>query len=210
MEMSRLWSGIYNLCKWITHLAYLHILWVLFTVLGVGVLGIFPSTAAMFAVARKKAMGIEDVPTFTTFWKTYRSEFMRANVLGLLLIVIGLIWYFDLQFFRQFEGSFYTVLNYLMMMVGLVYIILLLFIFPVFVHFDLKIYQYITHALKIGFLRPATLVMLLIGSVGTYYFLITFPGMIPLFGISFFVYFNMWIAYKSFETINDVSEHSLV
>jgi uncharacterized membrane protein YesL len=204
MEMNRLLTGIYNLCRWITHFAYLNILWILFTLVGAVVLGIVPSTVAMFAVARKTAMGEEDIPVFKTFWRTYRTEFIRANGLGLLLTAIGLIWYFDLHFFRQFDGILFTILNYLMMMMGLVYFILLLYIFPVFVHYDLKIYQYVTHALKIGFLKPMTIVFMLVGSLCTYYFLIYLPGLIPIFGISFFVYFNMWVAYKSFENIDGV------
>src|SRR4051812_16513904 len=100
MEMNRLLTGIYNLCRWITHFAYLNILWILFTLAGAVVLGIVPSTVAMFAVARKTAMGEEDIPVFKTFWRTYRTEFIRANGLGLLLTAIGLIWYFDLHFFR--------------------------------------------------------------------------------------------------------------
>jgi uncharacterized membrane protein YesL len=204
MEMNRLLTGIYNLCRWITHFAYLNILWILFTLVGAVVLGIVPSTVAMFVVARKTAMGEEDIPVFKTFWRTYRSEFIRANGLGLLLTAIGLIWYFDLHFFRQYDGTFFTIMNYLMMMIGMVYFILLLYIFPVFVHYDLKIYQYVTHALKIGFLKPMTIVFMLVGSLCTYYFLIYLPGLIPIFGISFYVYFNMWVAYKSFENMDGV------
>ena len=157
----------------------------------------------MFAVARKTAMGEDDIPVFNTFWRTYQAEFLRSNGLGLVITVIGLILYFDLQFFRQLDNSFGTIISYLLMMIGLLYIILLLYIFPVFVHFDMKLHQYIPLALKIGLIRPATIIFMLVGSLGTYYFVIYFPGLIPLFGISFFVYFNMWLAYKSFETIGD-------
>jgi uncharacterized membrane protein YesL len=205
MERNRLLTGIYNLCKWITHFAYMNLLWVLFTLLGGVVFGIIPSTVAMFAIARKTAMGEEDIPVFKTFWGTYRSEFLRSNLLGLILTGIGLVWYFDLHFFRQFEGSIYTIMNYAMMMLGMVFFILLIYVFPVYVHYDLKLYQYLTYALKIGFLRPASVVFMFVGTLCTYYFLIYLPGLIPLFGITFFVYFNMWIAYKSFQNIEEVS-----
>jgi uncharacterized membrane protein YesL len=204
MEMNRLLSGIYNLCKWITHFAYINILWILFSLLGAIVFGVIPSTVAMFAVARKTAMGEGDIPVFKTFWSTYRKEFIKSNVLGAILVALGLLWYFDLHFFRQFHGTFFVVMNYLMMMVGIVYFILLLYIIPVYVHYDLKLFQYLTQALKIGFLKPATVVFMVVGSLCTYYLLIYLPGLIPLFGISFFVYFNMWIAFKSFENIEGV------
>ncbi|MBY0144350.1 YesL family protein [Neobacillus niacini] len=205
MERNRLLTGIYNLCKWITHFAYMNILWVLFTLLGGVVFGIIPSTVAMFAIARKTAMGEEDIPVFKTYWGTYRSEFLRSNLLGLILTVMGLVWYFDLHFFRQFEGSIYTLMNFAMMMLGMVFFILLIYVFPVYVHYDLKLYHYLTYALKIGFLRPASVVFMFVGTLCTYYFLIYLPGLIPLFGITFFAYFNMWIAYKSFQNIEEVS-----
>ncbi|MDM5359380.1 YesL family protein [Peribacillus sp. ACCC06369] len=204
MEMSRLLTGIYNLCKWITHFAYLNLLWIIFTLIGGVILGIIPSTVAMFAIARKTAMGEEDISVIKTFWSTFRTEFIRANGLGLKITLIGFFWYFDLYFFRQFEGAFYTIMNYLMILIGMVYFMTLLYIFPVFVHYDLKVYQYVTHALKIGFLRPTTLIFMLIGSLSTYYFFSYFTGLIPFFGISFFVYFNMWVAYKSFENFEVV------
>ncbi|MFB3160028.1 YesL family protein [Neobacillus sp. 179-J 1A1 HS] len=205
MERNRLLTGIYNLCKWITHFAYMNFLWVLFTILGGVVFGIIPSTVTMFAIARKMAMGEEDIPVFKTFWGTYRLEFLRSNLLGLILTVIGLVWYFDLHFFRQFEGSIYTIMNYAMMILGMVFFILLIYVFPVYVHYDLKLYQYLTYALKIGFLRPASVIFMFVGTLCTYYFLIYLPGLIPLFGITFFVYFNMWIAFKSFQNIEEVS-----
>jgi uncharacterized membrane protein YesL len=183
----------------------MNILWVLFTLLGGVVFGIIPSTVAMFAIARKTAMGEEDIPVFKTYWGTYRSEFLRSNLLGLILTVMGLVGYFDLHFFRQFEGSIYTLMNFAMMMLGMVFFILLIYVFPVYVHYDLKLYQYLTYALKIGFLRPSSVVFMFVGTICTYYFLIYLPGLIPLFGITFFVYFNMWIALKSFQNIEEVS-----
>lgn len=89
MEMSRLLTGIYNLCKWITHFAYLNLLWIIFTLIGGVILGIIPSTVAMFAIARKTAMGEEDISVIKTFWSTFRTEFIRANGLGLKITLIG-------------------------------------------------------------------------------------------------------------------------
>ncbi|WP_373370360.1 DUF624 domain-containing protein [Alkalicoccobacillus plakortidis] len=55
MEMNRLFTGIYNLCKWITYFFLLNLLWVGGTLLGGIVLGFMPSTTAIFAIARKTA-----------------------------------------------------------------------------------------------------------------------------------------------------------
>ncbi|GGC83979.1 hypothetical protein GCM10007216_13260 [Thalassobacillus devorans] len=204
MDMGRLLNGVLVFCKWITHFAVLNLLWIGCTFLGGIIFGIAPSTAAMYAVSRKASLRGEDIPVVKTFWRTYRKEFLRSNALAFTLIVIGLVWYFDLHFFRQFEGGIYTVLTYLMMLFGLTYIILLMYILPVFVHYDLKLFQYIKQALLIAFLHPANLIVMLIGSLSTYYFFISFPGFIPIFGFTIFAHLNMWLAFKCFENVENV------
>src|SRR5690625_1455444 len=112
MRMGRLLSTLYQLCKWTTHFAYLNILWVGFTLLGGIVFGFFPSTVALFTIARKNTMGENDVPIFRTYVDVFKKELLRGNILGWFIILIGMVWYFDLHFFRQFEGLFFTVMNY--------------------------------------------------------------------------------------------------
>ncbi|UFT98752.1 DUF624 domain-containing protein [Radiobacillus kanasensis] len=203
MAMGRLLTGVYQACKWISHFAILHLLWVGCTLLGGIVFGIGPSTVAMYAVARKTIYEDVEISMVQTFWKSYRQEFLKANGLFFLVAAIGIIWYFDLQFFRQFEGIFYSIMNYLMIMVGLVYFILLLFLLPVYVHYDLKSFAYIKQALTIAFLNHKALLLLVVGGLSSYYFFITFPGFIPIFGITLFCHFNMWVAFHCFQSIEE-------
>lgn len=202
LRMGRLLAPLYQLCYWITHFAYLNLLWVMFIFLGGIVFGIFPSTVALFTIARKHTLGEHDIPIFRTFVKTFRQEFFRVNVLGWLVVLLGVIWYMDLHFFRQFSGPIFMVLNFMMIVLGLVYIMLNLFLFPVYVHYDLKLWQYIKQALLIAFLRPSSLALLFFGTLGAYYFYITIPALIPLFGISLLVYFQMRVAYNGFQKIH--------
>lgn len=46
-----------------------------FTLLGLGVFGIMPATAALFAVMRKWIQGQDNVPVLKTFWQEYKGEF---------------------------------------------------------------------------------------------------------------------------------------
>ncbi|SDJ77772.1 YesL family protein [Sediminibacillus albus] len=210
MQMGRLLNGVLVFCKWITHFTILNLLWIGCTLLGGIIFGIAPSTVAMYAVSRKHLIGEEDAPVFRIFWQVYRQEFFRANRMGLILAGFGIVWYFDLHFFRQFEGGFYTIMNYLMTIIGLTYIILLVYILPVYVHYELSVFAYIKHALIIGFLHPANLILMLAGSLSTYYFFISFPGFIPLFGFTVFAHLNMWLAFKCFENVEDAAVASRV
>src|SRR5690625_2698058 len=206
LRMGRLLSYFYGLCKCITFFAYLNLFCVFFTLLGVGISGIFPSTVALYTVARKNTMNEDDIPIFRTFFETFKKELFKANCLGWLIVFIGLIWYFDLHFFRRYDGLFFTIMNYFMIIVGLIYIALLLFIFPVYVHYDLKLRYYIKQALMIAFLKPGNLSLIFLCILVAYYFYITVPAFIPLFGISLLVYFHMWVAFNGFESINSYAQ----
>jgi uncharacterized membrane protein YesL len=178
-------------------------MWIACTLLGGVLFGITPSTVALYTVARKTALGEEDIPVFSTFWRTYKAEFIKANMLGGFLIVLGLVWYIDLRFFGNFEGSVYSVLNMVMILVGIFYILLLFYIFPVYVHYEMKFFNYIKYTVAFGFLHPLNFIAMIITVLSTYQFLIFFQGFIPLFGFSLIAQLNMWLAYQSFKKVAD-------
>ncbi|KIL52147.1 YesL family protein [Jeotgalibacillus soli] len=197
--------GAYTFCKALTHLFYINLLWIAFTLLGGVVLGFMPSTVALYTVARKFLTGEDDIPIFKTFWKAFRSEFLRSNLMGSLLLAGSLLWYVDFIIFRGMDSGFSQILSQVMIVIGFIYFILLLYIFPVYVHYDKKFFQYFKMALMIGLLQPMSLMLMLVGTVLNYYFFMYFQGFIPLVGASLFCYLNMWIALKSFQTIENKS-----
>ncbi|GGF24021.1 hypothetical protein GCM10010954_23620 [Halobacillus andaensis] len=204
MQAGRLLTGVLALCNWVTHFALLNLLWIGCTLLGGIIFGIAPSTAALFSISRKAARGESDYRLAKTFFQTFRKEFFRANGLALTLTVIGVVCFYDLHFFRQFEGGFYDFMSTVALVCCLTFLIVLMYIFPVFVHYDLNVFQTIKQALFIGFLKPSNLILMVITSLSTYYFFISFPGFIPIFGFTIFAHLNMWMALKCFENIEEV------
>ncbi|WP_082234931.1 YesL family protein [Halobacillus massiliensis] len=204
----RLLTGVLAFCNWVTHFALLNLLWIAGTLMGGIVLGIAPSTVAMYTVTRKQVMGDDNVPLTRTFFSAYRQEFFRANGAALILTVIGWLCFYDLHFFRQMEGTIYVFLTYVLMAACLTFIILLTYFLPVYVHYNLKLKQIFKQALLIGFLKPSNLILMIVTSLSTYYFFISFPGFIPLFGFTIFAHLNMWIGLKCFETIEEIKLES--
>ncbi|WP_253925594.1 YesL family protein [Halobacillus sp. A5] len=205
MNAGRLLTGVLALCNWITHFALLNLMWIGCTLLGGVVFGIAPSTIALYTVSRKAARGESEFPLVKTFFKTFKKEFFRANGLVLILTLIGVVCFYDLHFFRQFEGGFYDFMSTVALVCCLTFLIVLTYILPVYVHYDLKVTQAIKQALFIGFLKPSSLLLMIITSVSTYYFFISFPGFIPIFGFTIFAHLNMWMALKCFENIEEVN-----
>ncbi|WP_421102885.1 DUF624 domain-containing protein [Sporosarcina psychrophila] len=52
----------YNVFEWITRLAYIYLLWILFSLAGGMISGFFPATIAMFAISREWLKGISEIP----------------------------------------------------------------------------------------------------------------------------------------------------
>src|SRR5690625_2733437 len=104
-------DALYHFCAWLMRLAYLNVLWLAFSLLGLLIVGFAPATLAMFSVIRKWMMGEKEVAIFPLFWKSYREEFFRANIIFLILAAIGWIFYIDFQIFKQAQGTIFSILK---------------------------------------------------------------------------------------------------
>jgi uncharacterized membrane protein YesL len=57
-------NGVYRFCEWVTRLAYLNLLWIMFSLAGLVVFGVMPSTIAMYTVTRRWLTEDVDIPIF--------------------------------------------------------------------------------------------------------------------------------------------------
>nr|WP_052044317.1 DUF624 domain-containing protein [Alkalihalobacillus alcalophilus] len=75
--MQRSWadSPLYTISDWIMRLAYINLLWLLFMIIGLFIVGFMPATVAMFTVIRMLLMKEESVPIFKTF-----LTFLKRNL----------------------------------------------------------------------------------------------------------------------------------
>ncbi|CAG9620943.1 YesL family protein [Sutcliffiella rhizosphaerae] len=187
MEMGGLWGGFYNISQVIMRLAYLNILWILFTLLGGILFGIMPATTALFAVIRKYRQGFSDLPVFKTFWGYYKKEFLKSNVLGMLLFILGYLLYLNLTLL-QGEAWLSIGLRYVMLFFCVLFFIVILMIFQVYVQYNLKLFQYVKTALLIGLSYPHFILLMVAGIFLLQYLFFFIPGIIPFFGASLLAY----------------------
>lgn len=173
---------IYTISNWIIRLAYVNILWIAFSLLGLIILGFFPATAAMFAVIRKWVLGNEDIPIFRTFWTEYRKEFLKSNLLGIFLSSIGYFLYIDYLIIREDSNKIIQLFHYPLLIVILLYLLTILFVFPIYVHYELKMIQVIKNSFITMIVSPFITVIMIMTSFLVYLLLSTFPGLLPLFG----------------------------
>lgn len=180
------------------NLLFLNILWSLFSVLGLFVLGLFPATVALYAVLRKAIVEPDDIPVFKVYWREFKKEFVRSNILGYLFVVVGLILYLDFKLLQQFDiYMLHFIFMGIIIFCILIYLVTLLFVFPVFVHLDLKLWEYPKYALILAIGRPLMTITMIVGLTIVFILYIKFPVLIPIFGVSILSYLVMKIALHS-------------
>jgi uncharacterized membrane protein YesL len=184
MEETRYIGKIYSLCEWIMRLAYLNILWILFTFAGLILFGIAPATTAMFAITRKWVMGNSDIKIFSIFWENYRKEFLRVQPLGLLLLLIGFVFWIDYQFYLKGNADIFLPIKLFVVGLFVLYVMFLLFIFPVYVHYQSKPLQYVKNVLLIVLSYPLECILMICGCLFMFLFVFNFSGLSLFLSIS--------------------------
>ncbi len=202
MELSGMWGGFYRISVWVTRFAWLNILWIAFTLLGLILFGIMPATIAMFAVARKWVLKEYDTPVFETFFKEYKYNFLRANLFGLIIYIIG---YF-LSVFLKYTGlmnssNIYPVLFGIFVLAAFLYVMLVLYIAPVYVHYQLRFWQYIRYAVSIGAVNLHYSICAITVLAGIYFASLKFPGITLFFSFSVSAYATMFIVHIGFRQL---------
>ncbi|HEU5141310.1 MAG TPA: YesL family protein [Bacillales bacterium] len=198
MEWKGIMGGLNAVMEWIMRLAYVNLLWIFFTLVGAIVFGMMPAAAGLFAVTRKWVMGETDVPVFRTFWDTYRSGFLKVNLLGLGYLAVGIIFYIDYVFIHSLGGMTSQILTVLLFSVVLLYLITFMYLFPVYVHFQLPALRYLKVSFLIGVANLPSTIIMAAGIVAVYLLLRIVPGMFLFFSGSLLSLIFMWAAYRAF------------
>ncbi|MBM7677058.1 YesL family protein [Gracilibacillus alcaliphilus] len=196
-------TRFYRIMEWIWRLAYLNILWIFFTLIGLGVFGVFPATASIYAVNRKWLLGDSEIPIFKVFWTSFKENFFKANMLGITLVVIGYVLYFNVNYLSVSSGMEHTLLSGFFYITVVCYFFLLCYLFPIFVHFELTFFRYFMVAIIIPFTTPFTLISTLVSLAIALYMLYLFPGLIPFFAVSVLSWLIMWNSTHAFRRIEN-------
>ncbi|MCB5237510.1 YesL family protein [Niallia circulans] len=171
------WSGkIYDVCQWITRLAYINLLWIIFSALGLFIGGLFPSTVAMVTIIRKWLQRETDISVLNTYWQTYKQEFGKANKLGAVVFAFIVFIYMDWRIISSIQGSVNVVL--LGLLIGGIFLafLTLLYLFPVYVHYELEVLQYFKVAFFLACTHPLHTLSMIIGVCTMIFLGVVFTG----------------------------------
>ena len=203
MHFNGVINKAYTGCEWVMKLAYVNILWVLFSLSGLILFGMSPASVALFTILRKWLINETDIPIFRTFLDTYKKEFIKANKIGWLMSMIGMFLYIDFKFIINMGATIQYVLSVPLLLITIIYFIPMLYIFPVYVSYELGMVQYIKNSFYIGIINMhITILMIaatfLLGILYTY-----IPGVVPFFSVSLVALIVMIGAKQSFQRIEE-------
>ncbi|MFD1735457.1 YesL family protein [Bacillus salitolerans] len=204
--MNKIGDFLYRICEWIMRLAFVNFLWIIFTFVGMIILGFFPSTMAMFSIIRKWLLKQEDFPLFKTYWTIFKQEWFRSNVIGGILIMIGYIIYLEFSILQIHTQGILQYSKYPLLVLAIIFCLVCLYIFPIDVHFHLKLPHVFKNSLFIMLISPIPTFIMILGLMLIYYVVRILPPLLLFFGGSATACWIMWCCYQSFLAIDRKKE----
>ncbi|PYZ91915.1 hypothetical protein CR194_17075 [Salipaludibacillus keqinensis] len=196
-------NKLQTVAEWIYRLAYINILWIVFSLVGMVVFGVAPATIAVYSVFQQWIKGEEiEGKIITHFFKIYKEKFFRANLLWGILLVIGFILYVDFYFIFRWDHVIAPVLLGLGMFVLILYIMVIMFSFPLIAYRNLKVMQSIKYALIYGFRSPSLTISLIISFLVIHYLIFQFPVLYLFYSVSIITYMIMLVTHKNSHKLN--------
>lgn len=202
MKMGGLTGGIYKISLWIMRLSLANLLWILFTILGAVIFGIFPATTALFTIIKKWIKKEYDFAIFKTFWVAYRDDFKKSNIVGFILLTIGVFLYFDFKILNLYENQLLKIIQILLVGISIFYIVTVTYIFPVLVHYKASALLSIKNAFLVGMLAPLTTLSIVLSTIIIAYLSLYLPGLFVFFTVSILSMIHMLFANRELRKID--------
>jgi uncharacterized membrane protein YesL len=188
----------YHACDLVCWIATLNLLWIGFTLLGGGLLGAAPATVAAHTLARRRIRG-EAVPAVPEFWRVWRAEFVRANVLLLPAGVVGgLLWLNWLRFGAAADAAGTAVAGVVLLAAAITaawYAVLV----PLYVHYDLPLRAYAVTASRFVLANPGPAALLLVVAAGIASVTAAVPGLLPFLSVGVWVHLDTALCLSFFH-----------
>lgn len=189
---------IIKITEGITEFVMLNVMWFAGCVLGGVIFGWAPSTVALLAVIRNKIMKKEYYGVVRSFWATYKKEFIKSNALGIVcMLFLVIVSINKINFDSQPEGIF-TILSVISTVVRVLICGIILYMFPLYVHYNMDLKEYFIRALNLLIVKPFVTICIVLWTLLVYVIIMKIPGLIAIFGVSVYFYGIMAINYQFF------------
>lgn len=157
-------NGLMYILEWAVTLAYLNLLWIVFTIAGGILLGIGPSTIAVFSLIRKKIRVGSIVKPVAAFYQLFKENFKLGNKYFAVTGATGIFLYIDFQIIQLLPNTVlitYAVIPAFIILL-ILWVIVSLFTLGMITHYTLDFWDNIKQAFWIAMISPASSFVMLI------------------------------------------------
>ena len=202
------------LMDWIYVLVVINLLAIAGTIVGLGIFGFFPSWMTAHHVIKQK-LNREDISLTRVFAQTYKNYFVKANVLGYILVITGVViassWIF---YVRDLTSAFHWVGLIVLGFLAIIWL-LMVGITPIsFVYFPkFKMFEHIKFSLIMTMGMPMLALVIFFNSLFFYgVVMIRFISIFPFLAFTLPVLVNVLFARKKLLKLFTVSsdEHTMI
>ncbi len=192
-------SKIYAFFDVLYKLMVINILWFFSTIIGFGILTLFPATVSLFILIHS-IIKEKEFPLIKSFWAVFKKEYFRAQKVFLIFGLISIVFYFNLRiYYEQIinQANFISSIGFwITILLIFLFLLTLTQLFFMFLYFpDFKLFKTIKYAFLFALAFPfRSILILLIMGIGLI-LLMVFQILIPL---SFLLLISM-ITYLSIK-----------
>ncbi|UOQ83414.1 YesL family protein [Gracilibacillus salinarum] len=191
-------------CNWVVRLAYINVLWCVFTMLGGIIFGWAPATVSSFTIMRRW-MEKEEFRILPYFWKIYKKEFLQANASGLINLVIFIILLTNLLILSNTSSLLTPVFIIGNWSLFLLFTIFMLIFYVVYTFVEGSTLLKYQQALFFSISRLPISLLILLVNASWVWILFQFPGLILLFSVSVSLLFTFVLA--RFSWLNMIANY---
>lgn len=139
-------SPIMNILNKVTNIVILNLC---FIVSCLPVVTIGAGITALYTVNLKMVRD-EESYVFSAYWNAFRKNFKQSTLCWLILLAVGVIFFLDFRVAFSLSGAAGLFFRVVLSVLGVIYIVTLLYIFPYIARFDDNIKTCFKNALMIG------------------------------------------------------------
>ncbi|MGP4079109.1 YesL family protein [Pseudalkalibacillus sp. R45] len=196
-------AGIFHkVSVWVMRAIYLNFLWILFTLTGLILIGIGPSTIAMFEVIRKLFRQKEGVSIFSLFVSSFRKNLLKGNIFFYFYALLAGVIYINFTYFNNFNGFLYDVISSIFVVFAFLLLLSVCYIGPVFSHYQASFFEYIKLSFLIPFIIPLESLRILAGLFSVAVLFAVLPGLLPFLFVSLPVFITSYFAQRGFDRVS--------
>lgn len=199
---------LYSIAVWISRLAIVNILWILFTIAGLVIFGIGPSTIAMSIIINRWINKDESFPIFSVFIKAYKKHFMSANFISLIMIIIGYVVVFNFNFTRVHNLSYVYIS--LAGAIGIIYFLMAITIFPLYANNATNISELFKTNLLFIVSYPLNTLILFLATTGLIIIQLFMPGLIFFFSGSTIVFVATLRVHRAIDKTSRIQQMEII